>query len=198
MDGAGLMWRWWTCRRLRSRLVDLASGDLPAAERPGVELHVAGCAACRDALAALRQVPALLESSESPGLGEEFWLEQRRSIMQTVRDLPTPARVRHWWRPEPSGRPRRPWVAWAPVLAAATAVLAVVALHPGQPWQPSDVGTGVDRLDDPALLSLSDLAGDDVADPGLGVEVVSSEQPMPELSDEELAALSQLVGGQGR
>jgi anti-sigma factor RsiW len=197
MDGAGLMWRWWTCRRLRSRLVDLASGDLPAAERTRVDLHVAGCAACRDALAALHQVPALLESSESQGLGEEFWLEQRRSIMQTVRDLPTPARVRHWWRPEPSGRPRRPWVAWAPVLAAATAVLAVVALHPG-PWQPSDVGTGVDRLDDPALLSLSDLAGDDVADPGLGAEVVSSEQPMPELSDDELAALSQLVGGQGR
>jgi anti-sigma factor RsiW len=197
MDEAGLMWRWWTCRRLRSRLVDLASGDLPAGERVRVELHVAGCAACRDALAALHQVPALLESSESPGLGEEFWLEQRRSIMQTVSDLPTPARVRHWWRPEPSGRPRRPWYAWAPVLAAATAVLAVVALHPGH-WQSSDVGTGVDRLDDPALLSLSDLAGDDVADPGLGVDLVSSEQPMPELSDDELAALSQLVGGQGR
>ena len=198
MDGAGLMWRWWTCRRLRSSLVDLASGELPGAEQTRVELHVAGCAACRDALAALHQVPALLESSESQGLGEEFWLEQRRSIMQTVRDLPTPARVRHWWRPEPSGRPRRPWYAWAPVLAAATAVLAVVALHPGQPWRPSDVGTGVDRLDDPALVSLSDLAGDGVADPGLGVEVVSSEQPMPELSDDELAALSQLVGGQGR
>jgi hypothetical protein len=30
------------------------------------------------------------------------------------------------------------------------------------------------------------------------VEVVSGEQPMPELSDDELAALSQLVGGQGR
>jgi hypothetical protein len=198
MDGAGLMWRWWTCRRLRSRLVDLASGELPAADRTRIELHVAGCAACRDALAALHRVPALLESSESPGLGEEFWLEQRRSIMQTVRDLPTPARVRHWWRPEPSGRPRRPWVAWAPVLAAATAVLAVVALHPGQPWQSSDVGTAVDHLDDPALLSLSDLAGDDVADPGLGVDVVSKEQPMPELSDDELAALSQLVGGQGK
>ena len=198
MDGAGLMWRWWTCRRLRSRLVDLASGDLPAAERTRVEVHVAGCAACRDALAALHQVPALLESIESPGLDEEFWADQRRSIMQTVRDLPTPARVRHWWRPEPSGRPRRPWFAWAPVLAAATAVLAVVALHPGQPWQRSDLGTEVDRLDDPALLSLSDLAGDDVADPGLGVDVVSSNQPMAELSDDELAALSQLVGGQGR
>ncbi len=199
MDGAGLMWRWWTCRRLRSRLVDLASGDLPAAERTRVELHVAGCAACRDALAALHQVPALLESSASPGTDEEFWLDQRRSIMRTVRDLPTPAHVRHWWRPEPSGRPRRPWVAWAPVLAAATAVLAVVTLHPGQPWQSSDLGTTeVDRLDDPALLSLSDLAGDDVPDPGLGVDVVSNEQPMPELSDDELAALSQLVGGQGR
>ena len=75
----------------------------------------------------------------------------------------------------------------------------MVTLHPGPPWQSADLGTaGVDRLDDPALLSLSDLAGDDVPDPRLGVEVVSSEQPMPELSDDELAALSQLVGGQGR
>jgi len=191
------MWRQ-TCRRLRSGLVDLASGELAPAERTRVELHAAGCAACRDALAGLRQVPTLLESSGSLGRGEEFWLNQRRAIMCAVRDLPTPARVRHWWRPEPTRRPRPPWVTWAPILAVATAVLAVITLHPGQPWQSSHLGTELDRLDDPALLSLADLAGDDVPDTGLGVEGVSSEQPMPELSDDELAALSQLVGGQGR
>ncbi|HKA39883.1 MAG TPA: hypothetical protein VKD25_08940, partial [Burkholderiales bacterium] len=67
----------------------------------------------------------------------------------------------------------------------------------GMPWRSPVVGTAeVDSLDDPALLSLSDLAGDSVADPGLGVEV-ASEQPLPELSDDELDALSQLVGGHG-
>jgi hypothetical protein len=192
------MWRWWTCRRLRGRLVDLDSGALPPAERTRVELHVAACAGCRDALAALREVPALLGAGEPPGLDEEFWRDQRRAIMQTVRALPAPARVRRWWHALDSVS-RRPWATWAPALAAATAVLAVVALRPGMPWRSPVIGTTeVDRLDDPALLSLSDLAGDSVADPGLGVEVVSNEQPMPELSDDELDALSQLVGGHGR
>jgi anti-sigma factor RsiW len=194
------MWRWWTCRRLRGRLVDLASGALPAAERTPVELHVAGCARCRDELAALREVPVLLGSDESSELGEEFWQDQRQAIMRTVRDLPSPAHTRRWWLPVdriPSGG-RRPWVTWAPALVAATAVLAVVTLRPEMPWQAPATPAQVDRLDDPALLSLSDLAGDSIPDPGLGVDVVSNDQPLPELSDEELDALSQLVGGHGR
>jgi len=193
-----MMWRWWTCRRLRGRLVDLASGSLPAAEQTPVEVHVAGCARCRDALAALREVPALLEDESD--IGEEFWREQRQAIMRTVRDLPPPERTRRWWLPVdrvPSAA-RRPWVTWAPALVAVTAVLAMVTLRPEMPWRTPETPAQVDRLDDPALLSLSDLAGDSDTDPGLGVDVVSNDQPLPELSDEELDALSQLVGGHGR
>src|SRR5262249_60673964 len=81
---------------------------------------------------------------------------------------------------------------------AVTAVLAMVTLRPEMPWRTPETPAQVDRLDDPALLSLSDLAGDSDTDPGLGVDVVSNDQPLPELSDEELDALSQLVGGHGR
>ena len=190
------MWRWWTCRLLRGRLVDLAAGALPPAERTRVELHVAACAGCREALGALREVPVLLVSSEPPGLDEEFWRDQRQAIMRTIRDLPAPAGARRWWHTV-APVSRRSSATWAAV-AAATAVLAAVILRPDMPWRSPVVGTTqVDSLDDPALLSLSDLAGNSVADPGLGVEVVSSEQPLPELSDDELDALSQLVGGHG-
>lgn len=155
---------------------------------------MASCAGCREGLEALREVPGLLEPGEPPGFDEEFWRDQRQTIMRTIRDLPPPARSRGWSHAlYPVSR--RPWATWAPVVVAATAVLAVVTLWPGTPWRPPVVGTTeVDGLDDPALLSLSDLAGD----PGLGVEVVSSEQPLPELSDDELDALSQLVGGDRR
>ncbi len=161
---------------------------------------MAGCARCRDALAALLEVPAALGSEDPPALGEEFWQDQRRAIMRTVRDLPPPARARRWWLPldRIPRVGRRPWVTWAPALVAATAVLAVVTLRTEMPWRVPATPQQVDRLDDPALLSLSDLAGDSVTDPGLGVDVVSNDQPLPELSDEELDALSQLVGGHGR
>jgi len=92
-----MMRRWWTCRRLRGRLVDLAEGALPAAERTRVELHVAACTGCRDGLAALREVSGLLGSGEPAGLDENFWRDQRQAIMQTIRDLPPPARARRWW-----------------------------------------------------------------------------------------------------
>jgi hypothetical protein len=159
---------------------------------------VAACTRCRDALAALREVSGLLGSGEPAGLDEDFWRDQRQAIMQTIRDLPPPTRARRWWHAlEPVSR--RPWATWAPVVAAATAVLAVVTLRPEMPWRLPVVGTAeIEGLDDPALLSLSDLAGDPVGDPGLGVEVASSEQPLPELSDDELDALSQLVGGDRR
>ena len=192
------MWKWWACRRLRGRLVDVVAGVLPPAQRTRLELHLVSCTGCRDALGALREVSGLLGSREPAGLDEDFWHDQRQAIMQTVRDLPPPAGARRW-RHALDPVSRRPWATWAPVVAAATAMLAVVTLRLEMPcWSPV-VGTAeVDGLDDPALLSLSDLAGDTVGTPGLGVEVASSEQPLPELSDDELDALSQLVGGDRR
>jgi hypothetical protein len=198
MDGAGLMWRWWTCRRLRARLVDFSSGAMNASERAGIESHVAACDRCRAALAALRDVPAMLRVQDETALDEAFWRAQRQAIMGAIRDLPAPAAA----VPMPS-RPfvRRPaWMTWAPALVAATAVLALVTLRPDGIWRPvpSVPVAGIDGLDDPTLLSLSDLAGVSSPREETAIEVAQDEAALPELSDDELDALAQLVGVHGR
>src|SRR5262249_56004666 len=127
-------WGWWRGGGGGGGLVALDAGALPPAERTRVELHVATCAGCRDALRALREMPGVLAPGEPPGLDDEFWRDQRLAIMRTIRDLPAPARVRRWWHtPDPVSR--RPWAASA-VVAAATAMLAVAILRPGMPWRP--------------------------------------------------------------
>jgi len=47
------------CRAIEERLPWLANGSLPPAERLEVEAHLAGCAACRAALAATREAAAI-------------------------------------------------------------------------------------------------------------------------------------------
>jgi hypothetical protein len=197
MAGAGLMWRWWTCRRLRARLVDFDARTLSAAERDGIESHLAVCDRCSAGLAALRDVPPVLRVQDEPAPGEAFWRAQRQSIMEAIRGLPVPEAA--------APRPHRPivarpgWMTWAPALIAATAVLAVVALRPEAIWRtvPPTPTSEIDGLDDPTLLSLSDLAG--VLSPrGEAAETGHDEAALPELSDDELDALAQLVGAHGR
>jgi len=192
------MWRWWTCRRLRARLVDVASGSVTGAERREVESHLATCTACSEALAALREVPPLVRVPAGSLPAEEFWQGQRRAIMQAIQGVPAPAAAPRSPSRDVTGRPR--WLTWAPALAAATAVLAVVALRPAVPWraQPMVPAADVDGLDDPTLLSLSDLAGVSAPDVEHSVEVVRDEAVLPELSNDELDALAQLVGVRGR
>ena len=190
-----MMWWRWTCWRLRARLVDLDTGTVDAAEREGIESHLAVCDRCSAGLAALRDVPPMLRAQDEPA-GDEFWRAQRQSIMETIRGLPVPDSA----TPRPA-RPivRRPgWMAWAPALVAATAVLAVVALRPEAIWRtvPPTPTTEIDGLDDPALLSLSDLAG--VSPREEAAEIKHDEAGLPELSDDELYALAQLVGAHGR
>ena len=187
------MWWRWTCWRLRARLVDFDTGTLSAAERDRIESHVAVCGRCSAGLAALREVPPVLRARDEP-TGDEFWRAQRQSIMETIRGLPAPE------SPTPYRRTvRRPgWMAWAPALVAATAVLAVVALRPEAIWRtvPSTPTSEIDGLDDPTLLSLSDLAG--VSPRVETAEIGHDEAALPELSDDELDALAQLVGAHGR
>jgi len=194
------MWRWWTCRRLRARLVDLDTGAIGAAERAAIESHLTGCERCSAAIAALRDVPAMLRVPDEPALDDAFWRSQRQAIMGTIRSLPVPATAAA--APVPA-RPRvaRPgWMTWAPALVAATAVLAVVALRPEMIWRavPAAPSAEVDGLDDPTLLSLSDLAGGSSPDVEPSVELARDEAALPELSDDELDALAQLVGVHGR
>jgi hypothetical protein len=185
-------------------LVELAFGEIPARDRESVEFHLARCGDCRAALAALRYVTPLIRSSEAPMLEEEFWRRQRQSVMRRIRSEPPTARAsrsRRPWSPAVPGR--RPWVAWAPVLAAATAVLGIVVLRPPLPWQqgsPAGVAD-LDQLDDGELLSVAELAGlsmsagDRATDTG---QDTVGHATLPDLSDDELDALAQLVGQRTR
>jgi len=188
-------------------LVELAFGEISARDRELVEFHLARCGDCRAALAALRYMTPLIRSSEAPMLEEEFWRRQRQSVMRRIRREPPTARA-SWSRrpcsPAVPGR-RRPWVAWAPVLAAATTALGIVVLRPPLPWQqgpPAGVAD-LDQLDDGELLSVAELAGlsmsagDRVTDTGQDHDTVGH-ATLPDLSDDELDALAQLVGHRTR
>src|SRR5262249_61989349 len=91
MAGAGLMWRWWTCRRLRGRLVDLDSGALPPAERTRVELHVATCGGRPGAPTALRRATGVVASGEPPCPRVVLWRWPHRACMREVRPRPAAA-----------------------------------------------------------------------------------------------------------
>jgi anti-sigma factor RsiW len=189
------MLRWWTCRRLRPHLVDAAAGTLEATERARVAAHLARCTTCAADVAALGDLPELLRETEEPPRGEEFWRTQRAAIMRSVRNLPEPAarasRARAWLS---LGRERR-WATWGPAVAAAMTVMVVLALRvaPRSGSAPEMPATTVEALDDPALLSLSDLAGELVPEVERS-NVADDQGPLPELSNDELDALAQLVG----
>ncbi len=190
------MWRWWTCRRLRPRLVDAAAGTLDASERARVTAHLARCGRCAADVAALRDVPALLRAEDAT-LGEEFWRRQRAAIMRKVRGLPEPAAPSPRWQPRPPiAYPRRWVVTWAPAVVAAMAVAVVLARRVAPPWRvgPETPATDVEALDDPTLMSLSDLAGFSSPDAEQTARMAEDAGPLPELTNEELDALAQLVG----
>jgi hypothetical protein len=193
------MWWRWTCRRLRARLVDFDAGTLDVVQRAGIESHLAACDRCSASLAALRDVPPMLRADDVAALDETFWRSQRHAVMEAIRDLPAPVPA----APAPVRRPlvaHPGWMTWAPALVAATAVLALVTLRPGTFWRPvPTVPTAeMDGLDDPTLLSLSDLAGVSSPRDENSAELVNDDAALPELSDDELDALAQLVGAHGR
>jgi len=138
-------------------------------------------------------------------LDEAFWRRQRHAVMSRIRSEPEPARAARASRPwglAGLGRTRS-WVAWVPALTVATAVLSLVVLRPPLPWQdrvPS-AAAELDRLDDGDLLSVADmaglsqLAGDPVVD---AAQNTAGDAVLPDLSDDDLDALAQLVGQRAR
>jgi hypothetical protein len=141
----------------------------------------------------------MLRADDVAALDETFWRSQRQAVMGAIRDLPTPVPAAP--APVPRALVAHPgWMTWAPALVAATAVLALVTLRPGMLWRPVPaVPTAeMDGLDDPTLLSLSDLAGVSSPRDENSAELVNDDAALPELSDDELDALAQLVGAHGR
>jgi hypothetical protein len=111
--------RSWLCRVAlggADRLAAYGEGALPAPAAARVERHLRACSACREELAALRAVSALLLARRpaAPAPSRDLW----QRIQAEIETVPAPITV----------RPRRP-VFLAPTLgAAAMAALAAVAV----------------------------------------------------------------------
>ena len=204
---------WW-CRWHRARLVDYAADGLAGAPRRRLERHLAHCDACARDLAALRELPALLQAAAVPDPGEEFWVRQRQAIGRAVRNLPE----------VPAAEPHRPLTrsAWryAVGLAAAAAVAVFIyrvgERHPPPVPDPLAAHTAV--LDANSLIALHELlqtvvpvdedvprvGADDEAllaalplDDLVGVRLPSAVPQATELSDAELEGIGNLIGGLG-
>jgi hypothetical protein len=168
-----------TCRRLRPALVDLALGTLPMGDVPRVQAHVAGCAACRADLDAMRELSDAGAPDETPALPDDFWRRQRQAIMRRVRTasapVPAPARGHRW---QLVG-------ALATVLLAVLVSRSVVRVRPPLPRV-------ADHLDDEALLHLHDLLPS--LAPATTIEDADSDVlSVHDLADDELDSLADLL-----
>jgi hypothetical protein len=108
----------------KDELADLALGLLEPAEARALEAHAAGCAACRDELAALRQTRQLLAGLPpltAPARGAAVVLAAARQAAEAAG-----AARRPWW-----AAPR--WLAGGAVGLAGAAALAVLLLRVSPP-----------------------------------------------------------------
>lgn len=147
----------WRCRFYAVLLVDYAGGMLADRQRQRLERHVERCSACAEELAALRDVPPILQSSVVPDPGEEFWRQQRQAVGQALRSLPTP---------QPSWPPAWRWEdlrlgVWRYPLAATAALLVALfvyrfAEYPQTP-QPTAAESQFAALDTDSLLVVHEL-----------------------------------------
>jgi len=126
-----------TCGEVDARFDAYVDGTLGVRERAAVDAHLAGCAACRAALAELRglvaNAHALPQRIEPP---RELWT----GIAARITERP-PARGTVWWRER---------AFWAGVSAAAATLVLVLGVHrltsPARPSGPVE-GWGVVAAD---------------------------------------------------
>jgi len=114
----------WRCRCYRRLLVDYADGTIDPQRRQRVERHLGRCAECQAGLAALRDLPAVLQTSTVPDPGEEFWARQQQSIQRAIRKAPLPAERSPSWLYEILW-PRR----WRYALALAASIVVTWSVY---------------------------------------------------------------------
>ena len=129
-----------TCEQTIERLDDYLDGELGEAEFQEVELHLAGCAACREEERGLRAVVALaaaLPRRQEPS--RDLWPEIADEIARGRRfTLLRTAATRSAWY-------------WTAGLAAAAAVVAVLWMAPrGTPEGPAVAGPSPGAVAQPA------------------------------------------------
>ena len=112
------------CDRHADTLAALVDGALDPRDRRPLDGHLAGCAACRDLLADLREIRSLATTLEPIEPPARVWHDVRRRIA-AAEQAPRPAvGWRHWWS---FGRAA---VAGAAAMAAAILVIGPADLAP--------------------------------------------------------------------
>ena len=105
------------CSKWEERIALYAGGDLPTAEAPALERHVAECAGCQLLLSGLRESLRLLQAAHCEPVEEAHFAAVRaRGFSEIERGR------RPWWRQ-----------VWVYALVVATVVLVLVAVRPGKP-----------------------------------------------------------------
>lgn len=101
------------CEAVRENLPDWLSDELPAAERTAFDAHLAGCADCRQELAATRQLwqqmSAVRTPEPSPAMRTQFYalletFEEAEKKAPKRFQTSIPDRLRHLWTPAFSAR----------------------------------------------------------------------------------------------
>jgi anti-sigma factor ChrR (cupin superfamily) len=149
------------------QLADLALGLLEPAEARALEAHAAGCAACRDELAALRQTRQLLAGLpplEAPARGAAVVLAAARQAAEAAGQARRP-----WW-----AAPR--WLAGGAVGLVGATALAVLLLRVSPPSttvgepEPAPARAALQVATSPALSAAP------VAAPGAGPAETASDR----------------------
>jgi len=110
------------CKEVRWRLAPYDSGELSHEEQQMVEAHLASCDRCRQKLARLSKVPALLQSVHD----DTWWADVRSPVMERLRasaDQTGPSRAKtiKAGKTRVAGRP-----IWHPALISLVAVIIIV------------------------------------------------------------------------
>ncbi len=174
------------CEAVRELISAELDGELTAAERQVLQLHLAGCAACRAEQDALRRVKQALAALPAPALPRDLVVDINRAI-----DGDELAARR---------APRRPWRLAGQLAAAATVLLVLGSLAPvflsrglspapdrdATPAVPDAVplaGQSLDRTvaDDGTTLTTEDAlaAVDETARPAQPADAPAAPAPVP-------------------
>ncbi len=132
------------CKKYETAVTAKIFGDLNAAAEDELNMHLRGCAACRNFLAEMEDVLGKLGAPQRPEMSEHFWesywfrLTQRMENAERSAPAPSWARVREWLREKWAAQPLAiPLARTAGVLA-----LLICGVIIGHYWWPqnNDVG----------------------------------------------------------
>jgi len=121
----------WQCALLQRWLPEYPDGDLPGFWRGRLKAHLERCPACRDELAALREVEEAIQAAPVADPGTEFWSEFSREmhlklVQADQEGKMAPAPRSFWWG-------RLPYLVGGPALAGLLLWVAVGYLNPERP-----------------------------------------------------------------